>query len=119
MNGKPLTATPVIEVASADSGMHPRIFARIKRIALARRQAMLIAKLDQMIVSLGALPQPTGQFSVRMAQDIRFRLAVLRMDNPASVTDLEKIRKEIAHLESNLVVFDPALPSSSSTPTEI
>ena len=70
-------AAPVVPV------MHPRISARIRHVALVRKQDMLLTQLDRMTDSLYCTSSSAERPLIQTMQDIRDRLTCLEIENLA------------------------------------
>ena len=99
--------SPSGDASSPAPGMHPRILERITRVALARKQDMLLAQLDRMVDSVNPVSEPTGRSLTQTMQDIRNRLMCLGIENASDLIILDEIQQEMADLQADFVVFDP------------
>ena len=93
-----------LPVATVDASVHPRILARMKLVALARRQDMVLAQLDDLIARLDELSQLTDRFSdgVTQARNLRDQMVFVRVGSPKNLALMDRIRQHIATVRADL-----------------
>lgn len=87
-----------LPATTADPRVHPRILARMKLVVLTRRQDMVLAQLDEMIVRLDAASLSTDRFlgAAEHARDLRQQMIFARVGSPKNIALLEEIKQHIA-----------------------
>lgn len=98
------TSTP----ETVGPSIHPRILARMKLVALARRQEVLITELDELIVRLDHLGQFTNQFSlqVEVARELREQVAFVKVGSADNLVLIDLIKDHLADVKAALVQTD-------------
>jgi hypothetical protein len=82
----------------AGPGIHPRILARMKLVALSRRQDMVLTELDELIARLQDLSPSTDRFqaAAEHARTLRQQTVYIRVGTPRNLALLDEIRQHIA-----------------------
>jgi hypothetical protein len=85
--------------------MHPRLWARMALVQLARRRDVLLAQLDRLIGALDRLSQLTGRFAIPLATTRAFRdqLASVSFESTASLFLLDNIKQHMVDVATLLV----------------